>query len=114
MDPRTTTVRSALAQMNQPPEFWTTVSANLLILVLGSALATISYLAYRRERERSFRLAALGFAFVTLGNLTTIIYQTTIKRSYFLGGPELLRLQTIGGTLVMVGLLVLLYSLYRH
>ncbi len=95
-------------------EFWTTLSTNFLVLVIGSVLATISYLAYRREQERSFRIAALGFVLVTLGNLTVVVYQTMVKGSYVLDGLELLRLQTIQGALILLGFSTLFYSLHRY
>lgn len=107
-------LRATLAQASQPPEFWTAVSTNVLILVVGGVLAGISYLAYRRERDRSFLVAALGFAFVTLGNLVVVIYQVGVKGSYLLARLELLRIQTVQGSLVGVGLVLLLYSLYRY
>lgn len=105
---------AALAQMGQPTEFWAALSTNVLILVVGSVLAVISYLAYRRERDRSFQIAALGFGLVTAGNLVIVVYQIGIKRSFLLGGIELLRVQTVSGTLVVLGLVSLLYSLYRY
>lgn len=77
-----------VAQMNQPTEFWTTISTNLLILLSGGILSSISYLAYQREQDRSFQIAALGFAFITIGNLTILIYQVLVSKSYFLGGQS--------------------------
>ena len=100
--------------MSQPVEFWTTVSTNLVVFVIGSILAVISYLAHRREQDRSFQIAALGFVFVTLGNLTILVFQTIVKRSYFLTGVELLRAQTMEGGLLLIGFLSLFYSLYRY
>jgi hypothetical protein len=102
------------AQMNQPPEFWTTLSANILIFVIGGMLAVISSMAYQRKRDRSFQIAAFGFGLITVGNLVLVVYQIGVNRSYLLGGLELLRMQTISGMLVVVGLLSLLYSLYRY
>lgn len=100
-------------QTGQPPEFWTTLSSNILVLLMGGALTVISYLAFRRERDRSFQIAALGFLFLVLGNITLMIYQIFVNRSYFLGGRELLGIQTIQGVLIALGFLFLLYSLYR-
>jgi hypothetical protein len=52
---------------------------------------------------------------VTTGGVLTIAtYQTMVKRSYVLGGVELLRLQTIQGILILLGFSTLLYSLYRY
>lgn len=102
------------AGTDQPPEFWSALSTNALILLVGGALAVISYAAYRREQERSFQMAALGFVFITFGNLLIVIYQVGVKGSYLLGGLELLRIQTIQGTLVLFGLALLVYSLYRY
>ncbi|EMA36451.1 DUF7521 family protein [Halococcus hamelinensis] len=109
-----TTVTTALVRLRQPTEFWTTLSASVLVLLVGGVLAAISYLAYRRERDRSFQLAALGFGLVATGNVVIVVYQVGIKGSFLLGGLELLRIQTLSGVLVVLGLLSLLYSLYRY
>ena len=100
--------------MTQPPEFWTFVSTNVLVFLLGGGLTVTSYLAYRREQDRSFLVAAIGFAFVSLGSVLAAIYQILIKGSFYLGGLELLRLQTLQGALSAAGLLILVYSLYRY
>ncbi|WP_160134794.1 DUF7521 family protein [Halococcus salsus] len=116
MTPVTTVaiITTAFVPLRQPTEFWTTLSASVLVFLAGSVLATISYLAYRRERDRSFQFAALGFGLVTAGNLVIVVYQVGVKGSFLLGGLELLRIQTLSGVLVVVGLLSLLYSLYRY
>lgn len=99
--------------MNQPPELWTTAVSTLLLLLVGGTLAVISYLAYRREARRSLRTASAGFALLTVGSVVIPVYQSFVSRSYVLGGVELLRLQTVQTTLVALGLLVLVYSLYQ-
>ncbi|MFC5972041.1 hypothetical protein ACFPYI_11940 [Halomarina salina] len=99
--------------MSQPPELWTTAVSTLLLLVVGGALAAVSYLAYRREERRSLRTATVGFALLTAGSVVIPFYQSVVRRSYVLGGVELLRLQTVQTTMVALGLLALVYSLYQ-
>jgi hypothetical protein len=99
---------------SQPPEFWSFISASLLVFVFGGILTTISFVAYRREQKRSLQGASLGFLFVTVSGLVGVVYQVFIERSYYLGGVELLRLQTIEAMLLALGFLTLLYSVYQY
>lgn len=100
--------------MSQPPEFWTFVSVNVFVALLGGGLTATSYLAYRREGDPSFWVAAVGFALVSLGSMLAFIYQIFVTHTYSLGGLELLRLQTLQGALGATGLLILVYSVYRY
>lgn len=101
--------------MAEPPEFWTFVLSNAVVGVLGVVLSGLSLLAYRRDpTNRSFVLAAAGFGAITLGSLVEAIYQLGIRGSYWLGGRELLALQTVEGLLIGTGLAVLFYAIRRY
>ncbi|MFB6123650.1 MAG: hypothetical protein ABEJ78_09355 [Haloferacaceae archaeon] len=100
--------------MAEPPEFWAFIASNLFVLGSGAVLTILSYQAYRRSRTRAFRLAAAGFALITTGALVEAVYEVGIRRSYHLGGRELLLLHTVEGVLIGAGLMALFYSLKRY
>lgn len=101
--------------MAEPPEFWTFIASNLLVLVLGGIMTALSYLAYRRTEDRpSLKWAVWGFGFITFGTLVEAIYELGIRGSYELGGRELLALHTVEGILIAIGLAALFYSLRQY
>lgn len=101
--------------MAEPPEFWTFILSNAVVLLLGALLTGLSVLAYRRDpSKRSFAWAATGFGVITLGALVEAIYELGIRGSYQLGGRELLALHTIEGVLIALGLAALFHSVRRH
>lgn len=100
--------------MAEPPEFWAFLVANSLLFLAGGVLTALSYRAYLRVREHTFRIAAGGFALITLGGLMDLIYQVGIRQDYHLGGKETLALQTAGSLVIAGGLVVLFYSLSQH
>lgn len=100
--------------MSDPPELWAFVLSNVLVLVLGGVLTGLSMLAYRREETRAYGLAAVGFGLISSGAIAEGVYQLGIRRSYELGGRELLSLQTVEGLLIAAGLATLFYSLRQY
>lgn len=100
--------------MAEPPELWAFVASNVFVLLVGGSMATLSYRAYRRTRTASFRIAAAGFALITVGALVEAVYELGIRGTYVLGGRELLTLHTVEGILIGLGLAGLFYSLHRH
>ncbi|MFB6300430.1 MAG: hypothetical protein ABEH65_09235 [Halobacteriales archaeon] len=94
-----------------PPELWTFILSNLIVLILGSILTILSYQTYRRNGRRPLRVATFGFAAITVGALIEAFYQLGVRGSYELGGRELLALQTIEGMLIAIGLAALFYSI---
>lgn len=98
--------------MAEPPELWTFVAFNLLVLLFGGILAGFSYVTYRRKGSTHFGYAALGFGFVTLGGVTELLYQVGWKGSYLLGERELLTVQSVEALLMGLGLGLLFYSIY--
>lgn len=91
--------------------FWTFVLTNLFVFVVGSALTYLSYAAYQRVGQRSFRYAILGFGTVTVGSLTELVYELLIERGNELDMTELLVLRTGESALIGLGLVFLFYSL---
>lgn len=100
--------------MSEPPELWAFLFSNILVFALGGGLAGISFLAYRRSGERSFRAAGVGFGLITVGTLVEAVYELGIRGSYQLGGREMLALHTVEGLLIAAGLSALFYSLRRY
>ncbi|WP_313690971.1 DUF7521 family protein [Halorarum halobium] len=101
--------------MVRSPELWAFILANVGLFLVGSTLALLSYLAYRRNRgRRSYRLSTIGFGFVVFGGLVEPVYQLSARGDYVLTRDELLLLQS-GETLLMaVGLGILFYSITTH
>lgn len=101
--------------MAEPPEFWLFVASNLVVLLLGGILTVLSATALRRSPgNQAFRGAVVGFGAITLGTVVEAIYELGIRKSYHLGGRELLFLHTVEGVLVAIGLAALFYSLQQY
>lgn len=98
----------------EPPELWTFLASNVVVLLFGSILTVVSYITYYRNDREHFRCAAAGFGLVTLGGLSELIYQLGVKGSYWLGGRELLAVQSVEGLLIGFGLATLFYSIYSY
>lgn len=100
--------------VSEPLEFWLFVASNVFVFVLGGVLTVLSYRAYRRSENASFRNASVGFALIIAGSLVEAVYELGIRRSYELGGRELLALHSVEGILVGFGLAALFYSLVQY
>lgn len=96
----------------EPPELWTFLAFNLIILVFGGVLTAFSYLTYLRTGSEQFRRATAGFVLVTLGGVVEPVYELGIQGSYQLSGRELLAIQSVEGLLIGLGLGALFYSIY--
>ena len=100
--------------MAEPPEFWAFILSNVLVLLMGGVLMGLSYRAFSRSGNGSFRAASLGFGVVTIGALIEMIYELGIRGSYELSGRELLALHTVEGVLIAAGMAILFYSVARY
>lgn len=96
----------------EPPELWTFLAFNLIILVFGGVLTAFSYLTYVRTASEQFRRATAGFVLVTFGGVVEPIYELGVKNGYRLSGRELLAIQSVEGLLIGLGLGALFYSIY--
>lgn len=106
-----------IIQAGQTPEIWTFTISNVLTLVLGTVLTTVAYRAYRREGLRAFLIATAGFAFITVGTITEMVFEFVVNDVLSGGatafGRELFVIRTAEGVLIAIGLLLLIYSLQR-
>ncbi|QLG62145.1 DUF7521 family protein [Halorarum salinum] len=101
--------------MNELAHLGTYLVANLLQFTVGVAITGLSYLAYRSSgRKASFRNSTLGFLLITVGGVLAPVYQLWIKGDYSISGLELLELQILEGSLITVGLGLLLLSIYSY
>lgn len=100
--------------MAEPPELWTFVASNVLILATGGTMTILSLRAYLRSRNTSFGTAMAGFGLITVGGIIDIIYELGIRNSYELPGRELLALHTVQGVVIAAGLATLFVSLRQH
>lgn len=100
--------------MGEPPEFWAFLVANSVLFVAGGVLTGLSYRAYLRVGQAALRVAAAGFALITLGGLLELIYQVGIRHDYHLAGRESLALQTAESLVISAGLVVIFYAVSRY
>ena len=100
--------------MDESPELVAFVLANVGLFVVASAFVVLSYLAARRRRRRSYRIATVGFGFVVLGGLVEPVYQLSVRGDYVLTRDELLLLQSGETFTLAIGLGVLFYAITRH
>lgn len=78
----------------------------LLLVGLGSAIVFVSYDAHRRMGSRMMLFVSMGFGLVTLGSLVEgILFE-------FLG-YSFVEVHVVESTMVLAGLLALIYSLKR-
>ncbi|MDY7082275.1 MAG: hypothetical protein SXQ77_07715 [Halobacteria archaeon] len=75
------------------------------ILLLGGLITYMAFKAYRRTGSKSLRALSIGFGFVTFGSLVGgMVHQIT--------NVGLASSVLVESSLVMVGLLIITYSLY--
>ena len=78
-----------------------------LVLVVGGVITYFSFKAYRRTRQRALGMLALGFGLVTLGLVLAGMLYELLNVQLALG----ILLESL---LVLVGFLVIAYSLYMQ
>lgn len=109
-----TTIEVAM-QTSRPPELWMFAVTNLLTLVLGTVLTALAYKAYRREDLHAFLIVTAGFALITVGTITEIVYELSandiLGGGFTAFGQELFLLRTIEGAFIAFGLFLFIYSL---
>lgn len=93
--------------------FTTFVFANIVQFMFGLIITGLSFSAYRSSGKSSFRLSTVGFLFITIGGVLAPVYELGITQDYNITGLELLQLQIMEGTVIAVGLALLLLSVLK-
>ncbi|WP_227354102.1 DUF7521 family protein [Haladaptatus salinisoli] len=95
-------------------EIWVLTLIRILLVGLAGGFAVVSYLAYRRERARSLLGAIFGFGMISVGLIIELAYEIGVKGSFFLTEAEVVRLQLIEGLFLVVGFVLLFYSISKR
>lgn len=78
-----------------------------LVLVVGSVITFVAFKAYRRTRQRALGLLAAGFGIVTLGLVLAGMLTEVLGVPLALG-------VLLESVLVLIGFLVIAYSMYAQ
>jgi hypothetical protein len=81
------------------------VIAKAVTMVIGLLIAGTAYRGYRRSGSESMRYLAVGFAIISIGAVIEGVLFDVLHFSIFWAG-------TVQTSVVAVGMLVVLYSLY--
>lgn len=101
--------------MVESPTFWSFIVANFGVVVGGSLLAGLSYLAYQRSNgQRSYRFATISFGLIVLAGCTDLIYLAGFAVNYYMGVTELLFLSIGEDILFAAGLGLLFYAITQY
>ena len=85
--------------------FWVTTLTKVVALILGAFIVYLAYKGYKRNSSKPLLYVALGFALITAGTIAEGVL-------YVLLGSELLSAIATGTALVVLGFVVIIYSIY--
>jgi hypothetical protein len=85
--------------------FWLTTFTKIIALILGAFIVYLAYRGYKRNSSKPLLYVAFGFALITAG---TIIEGML----YVMVGSELLTAIATGTTVMVLGFVVIIYSIY--
>ena len=85
--------------------FWITTLTKIIALILGTFIVYLAYKGYKRNTSKPLLYVALGFALITAGTIAEGIL-------YVLLGSELLSSMATGTTVMVLGFVVIIYSIY--
>ncbi len=85
--------------------FWVTTITKAVALILGGFIVYLAYKGYKRNSSKPLLYVALGFALITAGTIAEGIL-------YVLLGSELLSAIATGTTVMVLGFVVIIYSIY--
>ncbi|WP_458210782.1 DUF7521 family protein [Haladaptatus sp. NG-SE-30] len=83
------------------------VIAKLITMIIGLVIAATAYRGYRRFNSRSMLYLAIGFTIISIGAVIEGILFDVLHFSIFWAG-------TVQTSIVAIGMVVILYSLYRR
>ena len=86
--------------------FWYISAVEILALVVALFLVILASRGYRKSQSRSLLAAAVGFGILGVASLTEGLLYSVL-------GFSLLEAQAFRSTLTAVGLVVLLFSIYK-
>lgn len=85
--------------------FWVTTITKAVALILGGFIVYLAYKGYKRNSSKPLLYVALGFALITAGTIAEGIL-------YVLLGSELLSAIATGTAVMVLGFVVIIYSIY--
>ena len=85
--------------------FWLTTLTKVVALILGAFIVYLAYKGYKRNSSKPLLYVALGFALITAGTIIEGIL-------YVMVGSELLSAIATGTTVMVLGFVVIIYSIY--
>jgi len=85
--------------------FWVTTLTKVVALILGAFIVSLAYKGYKRNSSKPLLYVALGFALITAGTIIEGIL-------YVVLGSELLSAIATGTTVMVLGFVVIIYSIY--
>ncbi len=85
--------------------FWLTSFTKIVARGLGAFSVYLAYNGYKRNSSKPLLYVALGFALITVGTIIEGIL-------YVMVGSELLSAIATGTTVMVLGFVVIIYSIY--
>jgi len=84
---------------------WIATIVNMIALILGAFIVYLAYKGYKRNSSEPLLYVSLGFAFITAGTVVEgILYAIFIS--------DLLVAIIAGASITVIGLIVIIYSIY--
>jgi len=85
--------------------FWLTTFTKVIALILGAFIVYLAYKGYKRNSSKPLLYVALGFTLITAGTIVEGIL-------YVILGSELLNAIATGTVIMVLGFVVIIYSIY--
>jgi hypothetical protein len=85
--------------------FLLTSFAKVVALILGAFIVFLAYKGYKRNSSKPLLYVAIGFALITAGTIAEGIL-------YVILGSELLSAMATGTAIMVLGFVVIIYSIY--
>ena len=85
--------------------FWLTTFTKVIALILGAFIVYLAYKGYKRNSSKPLLYVALGFTLITAGTIVEGIL-------YVILGSELLNAIATGTIIMVLGFVVIIYSIY--